>query len=173
MGLSKVVYIIQTPKPVNDLRPENKMAFLMLVAGFNFSGHLSNSTIHDLREQSTNLVPWNMPNWSLFERTVWFGSFCWIFTKDVRKLEVTLVCPGITQATLCKRHCLLMLNGCRFVKIKPLQVLVTIWLNYTIYKYVWMKKPWNVYFATDWYLIFLENHSFELSSSFPMTDFLF
>ena len=60
MDLSDVVYIIWTLKPVNDLRPANEMAFLVPAAGFAFEDHLSNWKIHDLKEQFSNLAPWNM-----------------------------------------------------------------------------------------------------------------
>ena len=36
------------------------MAFLVPAAGFAFEGHLSNWTIYDLKEQFSNLAPWNM-----------------------------------------------------------------------------------------------------------------
>ena len=47
-------------KPVNDLRLVKEIAFLVPAAGFAFEGHLSNWTIYDLKEQSSNLAPWNM-----------------------------------------------------------------------------------------------------------------
>ena len=51
MDHSDVVYIVQTLKPVNDLRKANEMAFLVLATGFTFAGHLINWTIYDLKEQ--------------------------------------------------------------------------------------------------------------------------
>ena len=60
MDLSDVVYIIWTLKPLNDLRPANEMAFLVLAAGCTFGGHLSIWTIYDLKQQSWKLAPWNM-----------------------------------------------------------------------------------------------------------------
>ena len=50
MDLLQVVYIIWTLKPVNDLRPANEIAFLLLAASFTFAGHLCYWTIDDLKE---------------------------------------------------------------------------------------------------------------------------
>ena len=47
-------------KPVNDLRPADKMAFFVLAAGFTFGGHVSNWTIYDLTEQFSKLPLWNI-----------------------------------------------------------------------------------------------------------------
>ena len=59
MDLADCLHYLNT-EPVNDLRPANEMAFLVAAAAFAFEGHLSNWTIYDLKEQFSNLAPWNI-----------------------------------------------------------------------------------------------------------------
>ena len=44
-----------------------------------------------LKEQFSNLAPWNMSDLSFFTSRLWLRSFWWIFTKDVKELELALV----------------------------------------------------------------------------------
>ena len=79
MDLSDVVYIISILKPVNDLRPPNEMALLVLVAGFTFGDHFSIWTIYELKQQFPKLAPWNMHCCSV-------TRFQKLVVKEIRKL---------------------------------------------------------------------------------------
>ena len=66
------------------------MSFLMLAADFTFGRHLSNWTIHDLKRP--NLKRKSMKHAKLL--TFCSNTLTWFFQikKDVRKLELALVC---------------------------------------------------------------------------------
>ena len=92
------------------------MAFLVLVAGFTFGDYLLDTL---MREQFSNVAPWNMPN--CFQLLFFLQQHLNLvlsheYPYKLRKESRATAClPDIRQATQCKRHSFLMLNGCRFV----------------------------------------------------------
>ena len=103
MDLCEVVYIIWTLKPVNDWTQAHEMVFfkisrcLRLVSVFEAILVAELFMTWILKDQFSNLAPWNMPNLSLFTAWLWLCSFWWISTKDVKEFELVLVAQTFAE----------------------------------------------------------------------------